>query len=508
MGRKKITIQRIGDERNRQVTFTKRKFGLMKKAYELSVLCDCEIALIIFNSNSKLFQYASTDMDRILLRYTEYSEPHESRTNSDIIDTINKKEAKGGNPDSPDEDMGSADEPGRKGNMMITPNTQAQYNKIDQEFEDMMQKNTQQRGSTGPAAQSSLATGGVHPQSLRHHHHRVALPVAQPVADMHSNNSTAGSMGPPSRPPSGFDSRAASVASPPLSLFSTGSLGGGGGGGGGVAPGAPLTSPNARFGGGTGAITAGRSDSSFALPPPASSPLTRHQPIAHPGSPGSSTLSISPGPHGNVTLQAAHPQPPAPRSMGGRTIPNLKVKIPPQNQMGAGPGAQHGMASNVNNPLQQQQQQQHQRLAGMGGGSLAQTLQTPVVNTLHTPSLSLNHSDFPSAQPGGGGGGGMDDMGHLSAVNVSGAHSVMYAASHSTAAGPMHHANVAGGGGQQWATAAASYQQVPQLGSDQRPPSRPPSSLTRASWEHGSPESDRRSVDSGMGPAGKRPRLQ
>lgn len=64
MGRKKIQISRIADERNRQVenkfflhflnfyfqvTFTKRKFGLMKKAYELSVLCDCEIALIIFN---------------------------------------------------------------------------------------------------------------------------------------------------------------------------------------------------------------------------------------------------------------------------------------------------------------------------------------------------------------------------------------------------------------------------------------------------------------------------
>jgi len=58
----------------------------MKKAYELSVLCDCEIALIIFNGSNKLFQYASTDMDRVLLRYTEYNEPHESRTNSDIID--------------------------------------------------------------------------------------------------------------------------------------------------------------------------------------------------------------------------------------------------------------------------------------------------------------------------------------------------------------------------------------------------------------------------------------
>lgn len=70
MGRKKIQIERIPDERNRQVTFTKRKFGLMKKAYELSILCDCEIAVVIFNSQNKLFQYASTDMDKILLKYT------------------------------------------------------------------------------------------------------------------------------------------------------------------------------------------------------------------------------------------------------------------------------------------------------------------------------------------------------------------------------------------------------------------------------------------------------
>ena len=58
----------------------------MKKAYELSILCDCEIALIIFNSANKLFQYASTDMDKVLLKYTEYNEPHESRTNKDIIE--------------------------------------------------------------------------------------------------------------------------------------------------------------------------------------------------------------------------------------------------------------------------------------------------------------------------------------------------------------------------------------------------------------------------------------
>lgn len=86
MGRKKINITRIVDERTRQVTFTKRKFGLMKKAYELSVLCGCEIALMIFNSNDRLFQYASSDMDKVLLKYADYNEPHESCTNVDIID--------------------------------------------------------------------------------------------------------------------------------------------------------------------------------------------------------------------------------------------------------------------------------------------------------------------------------------------------------------------------------------------------------------------------------------
>ncbi|XP_027719961.1 myocyte-specific enhancer factor 2C isoform X2 [Vombatus ursinus] len=126
MGRKKIQITRIMDERNRQVTFTKRKFGLMKKAYELSVLCDCEIALIIFNSTNKLFQYASTDMDKVLLKYTEYNEPHESRTNSDIVEALNKKENKGC--ESPDPDSSFA----------LTPRTEEKYKKINEEFDNMI----------------------------------------------------------------------------------------------------------------------------------------------------------------------------------------------------------------------------------------------------------------------------------------------------------------------------------------------------------------------------------
>jgi len=69
-----------------QVTFTKRKNGLMKKAMELSVLCDCQIALVIFNSNNKLFQYSSGDINGVLKRFKDDTTgPHERRTNKDLF---------------------------------------------------------------------------------------------------------------------------------------------------------------------------------------------------------------------------------------------------------------------------------------------------------------------------------------------------------------------------------------------------------------------------------------
>ncbi|KAI9316805.1 hypothetical protein BX666DRAFT_1947073 [Dichotomocladium elegans] len=105
MGRKKIKIQPIQDDRNRQVTFLKRKYGLMKKAYELSVLCNCDIGLIIFNNtNNKLVQYASKDMDKVLLRYTEYQEPHESKNNIDFMETTNMSGLGGRDAEQSDQD--------------------------------------------------------------------------------------------------------------------------------------------------------------------------------------------------------------------------------------------------------------------------------------------------------------------------------------------------------------------------------------------------------------------
>ncbi|AEE77628.1 AGAMOUS-like 79 [Arabidopsis thaliana] len=70
MGRGRVQLRRIENKIRRQVTFSKRRTGLVKKAQEISVLCDAEVALIVFSPKGKLFEYsAGSSMERILDRY-------------------------------------------------------------------------------------------------------------------------------------------------------------------------------------------------------------------------------------------------------------------------------------------------------------------------------------------------------------------------------------------------------------------------------------------------------
>lgn len=60
MVRGKTELKRIENRTSRQVTFSKRRSGLLKKAFELSVLCDAEVALIIFSPTGKLYEFSSS----------------------------------------------------------------------------------------------------------------------------------------------------------------------------------------------------------------------------------------------------------------------------------------------------------------------------------------------------------------------------------------------------------------------------------------------------------------
>ncbi|KAJ6469468.1 hypothetical protein C8R45DRAFT_1017138 [Mycena sanguinolenta] len=88
MGRRKIEIQPITHERNRSVTFLKRKNGLFKKAYELGVLCSVDVAVIIFEERPghqhKLYQYCSTDIRDIVSRHVEHDGERDTRVPADF----------------------------------------------------------------------------------------------------------------------------------------------------------------------------------------------------------------------------------------------------------------------------------------------------------------------------------------------------------------------------------------------------------------------------------------
>ncbi|XP_051776706.1 myocyte enhancer factor 2aa isoform X2 [Erpetoichthys calabaricus] len=372
MGRKKIQITRIMDERNRQVTFTKRKFGLMKKAYELSVLCDCEIALIIFNSSNKLFQYASTDMDKVLLKYTEYNEPHESRTNSDIVEKLrNKGLSDRTSPDPEDcfshspvmddqysklnkesdliykqcgalnkKEHRGCESPDPDASYVLTPHTEEKYKKINEEFDNMM------RNHKIPTA--------LPPQNFSMH---VAVPVTNPNSHPYSN------------PGSSLASTALAAAS--VSLTDSGMLSPPQGSlhRNVVSPGAPQRPPS------TGSAGGMLGSADLTMPNGAGSSPVGNGFVNPRGSPG---LLGTPSGNGlGKVMPTKSPPPPGGSLALGNRKPDLRVVIPPSSK---------GMMPPLN-------------IQRISSSQSTQPLATPVVSVT-TPSLppqGLVYSAMPTA---------------------------------------------------------------------------------------------------------------
>ncbi|XP_024978591.1 agamous-like MADS-box protein AGL21 [Cynara cardunculus var. scolymus] len=81
MARGKITIRRIDDTTSRQVTFSKRRNGLLKKAKEIAILCDAQVGAIVFSSTGKLSEFSSTSMKSVIQRYNRTQEENNQLLN-------------------------------------------------------------------------------------------------------------------------------------------------------------------------------------------------------------------------------------------------------------------------------------------------------------------------------------------------------------------------------------------------------------------------------------------
>ncbi|XP_027356260.1 agamous-like MADS-box protein AGL12 [Abrus precatorius] len=90
MARGKVQLKRIENPVHRQVTFCKRRAGLLKKAKELSVLCDAEIGLVIFSAHGKLYELATKGtMQGLIERYMKFTggpQPEAVTTEADPLD--------------------------------------------------------------------------------------------------------------------------------------------------------------------------------------------------------------------------------------------------------------------------------------------------------------------------------------------------------------------------------------------------------------------------------------
>ncbi|WOK94553.1 MADS-box transcription factor 26-like [Canna indica] len=70
MTRSKVQLKRIENPVRLQISFGKRHASLLKKAIELSVSCDADIGVIIFSTQGKIYQLATSGtMEGLIERY-------------------------------------------------------------------------------------------------------------------------------------------------------------------------------------------------------------------------------------------------------------------------------------------------------------------------------------------------------------------------------------------------------------------------------------------------------
>ncbi|KAI4304467.1 hypothetical protein MLD38_039972 [Melastoma candidum] len=75
MGRRKIEIEMVKDGSTRQVTFSKRRTGLFKKANELATLCAVQIVIIVFSPGGKPFSFGHPDVEPVISRFLNWYNP-------------------------------------------------------------------------------------------------------------------------------------------------------------------------------------------------------------------------------------------------------------------------------------------------------------------------------------------------------------------------------------------------------------------------------------------------
>ncbi|QCD85242.1 agamous-like MADS-box protein AGL29 [Vigna unguiculata] len=102
MGRRKIEITEVKDPNTKQVTFSKRRTGLFKKANELSILCGAEVAIVVFSPGNKPYSFGHPSVDAVADKFLQQESASDvavtpnvvegnDSSNADNIDALNQE---------------------------------------------------------------------------------------------------------------------------------------------------------------------------------------------------------------------------------------------------------------------------------------------------------------------------------------------------------------------------------------------------------------------------------
>ncbi|KAE8787084.1 hypothetical protein D1007_39048 [Hordeum vulgare] len=175
MGRGKVEMRRIENKISRQVTFAKRRNGLLKKAYELSLLCDAEVALIIFSGRGRLFEFSSSScMYKTLERYrtcnsnSQEATPQVENENQVLLDQLFELKSK-------EQELQDENKDLRK-KLQDTTTTSCGENAVHMSWQDGGQSSSR-RHATEP-----------YPGVLQHPEHDTSMQIGYPQAYMDQLN--------------------------------------------------------------------------------------------------------------------------------------------------------------------------------------------------------------------------------------------------------------------------------------------------------------------------------
>ncbi|KAL9326402.1 hypothetical protein ACSQ67_007047 [Phaseolus vulgaris] len=94
MGRVKLKIKKLESISNRHVTYSKRKSGILKKAKELSILCDIDILLLMFSPTGKptLLQGERSNIEEVVAKFGQLSPQERAKSYWNNLEKINNLE--------------------------------------------------------------------------------------------------------------------------------------------------------------------------------------------------------------------------------------------------------------------------------------------------------------------------------------------------------------------------------------------------------------------------------